>query len=132
MILIVGGAFQGKLDYACRLTGYKKEDFLDGGTCLEDAAFGAKGIRHFHEYIKNRMKEGRDCQELAEKLLMENPDVVIITNELGYGIVPLDPFDRNWRETVGRVCTGLAKGAERVDRVVCGLGMVLKLEQLPG
>ena len=63
MILIVGGAFQGKLDYACRLTGYKKEDFLDGGTCLEEAAFGAKGIRHFHEYIKNRMKGESACRE---------------------------------------------------------------------
>lgn len=127
MILIVGGAFQGKLDYACRLTGYRKEDFLDGRACLEQEIFGAKGICYFHEYIKNRMKEGRNCLDLAEQLLMKNPDLVIVTNELGYGIVPLEPFDRSWRETVGRVCTGLAKGADRVDRVVCGLGAVLKL-----
>lgn len=131
MILIVGGAFQGKLEYACKLTGYKKEDFLDGAVCSEEAVFGAKGIHHFHEYVKNRMKEGRDCQDLAEKLLMENPDIVIVANELGYGIVPMDPFDRSWRETVGRVCTRLAKGADRVERVVCGLGMVLKSGAVP-
>ena len=68
---------QGKLEYACKLTGYKKEDFLDGAVCSEEAVFGAKGIHHFHEYVKNRMKEGRDCQDLAEKLLMENPKQVI-------------------------------------------------------
>ena len=39
---------------------------------------------------------------------MKNPDLVLISNELGYGVVPMDVFDRNYRETTGRVCTEIA------------------------
>ena len=49
-----------------------------------------------------------------------------MTNELGYGIVPIDPFDRSWRELTGRICTELAEHADEVTRVVCGIPVVLK------
>ena len=49
-----------------------------------------------------------------------------MTNELGYGVVPVDAFDRLWREKTGRICTELAGKAEEVHRVVCGIGMVIK------
>lgn len=52
--------------------------------------------------------------------------MVVVTNELGCGIVPMDPADREYRETVGRICTCLAARSEEVVRVICGVGMVLK------
>ena len=61
-------------------------------------------------------------QDLAEQLWMKNPDLVLISNELGYGVVPMDVFDRNYRETTGRVCTEIASWADAVYRVVCGIG----------
>ena len=60
--------------------------------------------------------------ELEEK----NPDVVILSNELGYGVVPVDQFDRAYREKTGRVCCKVAQAAQEVHRVVCGLGTVIK------
>ena len=126
MILIVGGAFQGKLPYALGLTGYQRKDFVDGADCDWDAIFKSKGIYHFQEYIRRCMKEGRDCEKLVERISRDNPDVVIVTQELGYGIVPCEPFDRKWREKTGRICTELAKGADKVYRVVCGVGMIIK------
>ena len=59
-------------------------------------------------------------------LLEENPELIIITNELGYGVVPVDPFDRAWREAAGRTCCVLAAEAGQVYRVICGLGQALK------
>ena len=126
MILILGGAFQGKLSYALELTGYRREDFADGADCSWDAVFSARGIYHFEEYIRRCLKAGRSCAQLAGQLKHDNSDAVIIARELGYGIVPCDPFDRAWRETTGRICTELAKDADKVYRSVCGGGMIIK------
>jgi adenosyl cobinamide kinase/adenosyl cobinamide phosphate guanylyltransferase len=63
---------------------------------------------------------------LAKDLMERNPDVVLVSNELGYGVVPIDAFDRKYREGTGRLCCLLAKEATEVHRVVCGLGQVIK------
>lgn len=128
MMLIIGGAYQGKLEYALELTGYKKEEFLDGKTCELETIFQAKGIYGFHEYVKRYLEYSEDLNHLAEELWKRNPELVVITNELGYGVVPCDAADRRWREATGRICTKLAKKARMVTRVVCGIGMVLKNE----
>ena len=41
-------------------------------------------------------------------------------------MVPVEPEQRTWREAVGRLCCRLAQRAERVERIFCGLPMVLK------
>lgn len=126
MILIVGGAYQGKLDYALDLTGYRREEFADGADCDLEEIYSAKGVFHFHLYVKRCLEAGKDCSTLAQEIGEKNPGLVIVSNELGYGIVPCEPFDRLWRETTGRVCAGLAKMSGMVCRVVCGVGMILK------
>ena len=63
---------------------------------------------------------------LEEELLRVNPDIVLISNELGYGVVPVDAFDRKYREAVGRICTRMAAAAKCVVRVTCGIGTVIK------
>ena len=64
--------------------------------------------------------------DFAEKLYTENPEILVITNELGSGVIPADPFDRQWREASGRAACDLAKYAAQVHRVVCGIGTVIK------
>ena len=56
----------------------------------------------------------------------ENSEIVLITDEIGYGIVPADAFYREYRETHGRVCTQIAAEAKEVHRVICGIGTVIK------
>lgn len=124
MKLIIGGSFQGKLNYAKKTFGL--EEWLDGNTCSREELFQARGIFHFHDFIKRELKAGRSVDRLAEELAGKNPEVILISNELGYGVVPVDPFDRQYREAVGRTCEKLAAFAEEVHRVVCGLGLVIK------
>ena len=64
------------------------------------------------------MQIGNDVSKLAERLIQVNPQVVLVSDEVGYGIVPIDPFDRAYREAVGRVCTKLAAYSTQVMRVV--------------
>ena len=99
-------------------------------TCEYDSIFQVPMIYHFHEYIKRRMQEGLPYKEMAGDLIRRNPDLVIVTNELGYGVVPVDAFDRQYREDVSRLCCELAAASDQVWRVCCGIGTCIKGEQL--
>lgn len=124
MEMIIGGAFQGKSSLA--ESKYPDIRWVKGAEADWEAISKAKGILGFHEYIRKELKEGREVTSLAKDLIQANPDVVIVSDEVGYGVVPIDAFDRKYREAVGRVCTDLASKSKKVIRVVCGIGMVIK------
>ena len=126
MILITGGAFQGKKVYAMEHFQLTADDFVNGADCTENDLFQAKAVADFQEYVRRVLKDGGDASALAEKLYTENPELVVIANELGSGVIPADPFDRRWREASGRAACDLAKYAAEVHRVVCGIGTVIK------
>ena len=124
MEMIIGGAFQGK-------TAYAKEsnpgiNWMNGADLGKEELMKAQGVFDFQEYIKKELKADRDVSGLAEELWEKNPDVVLVSQEVGYGVVPMDAFDRKYREAVGRVCTSLAAKSTTVTRVVCGIGTVIK------
>ena len=77
MLLVIGGAFQGKLDTASHLSGIPKEEFLDGRSCPFEEVFRGSGIHHFEEYIRRWIKEGKNTEELTERLKKENPAIVV-------------------------------------------------------
>lgn len=126
MQLIIGGAFQGKKDYVKAMEGFEEKEMRDGANVSYEDIFSCRCLYHFHEWIRERILEDRDLSGLEEELSGKNPDIVLISNELGYGVVPVDAFDRKYREAVGRVCTRMAAAAKRVVRVTCGIGMVIK------
>ena len=124
MEMIIGGAFQGKSTYA-------KEHHPDicwknGADLEKEELMNAEGVLDFHEYIKKELKADKDLTRLAEELWEKNPDIILVSQEVGYGVVPMDAFDRKYREAVGRVCTDLASKSKKVIRVVCGIGTVIK------
>ena len=123
MILIIGGAYQGKTEYAKEMYGVNPERIYDAE--IPKKTEGLFIIDHLHEYIKKQMKEGKDPEtELLE--LKDLPGCILISNEIGNGIVPMDPFEREYRERTGRILIKLAKEAKEVIRVSCGIGQKLK------
>lgn len=130
MILITGGAYQGKLEFARTLTQYFKDAehpvILEGEELEWDHLADGEIVAHFHLYIRKLLEQGKDAAAETEKLLKLNPDLIIEVTELGCGIVPIDAFDRTWREAVGRISCTLAKQAEAVYRVNCGIAARLK------
>lgn len=151
MELYIGGMSQGKLNYVCNITGMGQEsrDICDGAVCSAEELFTKPVINHLHLFIERIFRREKDngvlkgidfgsypeekrwagmepClfAEYIIKLLIEkNPGAVIICNEVGYGIVPVDKTDRIYRETVGRCLCRLAENSSSVVRIVCGLGM---------
>ena len=83
MILIIGGAYQGKLEFARQL---KETDatISDGRTISLDRLGDADVITHFHEVIRRLWQEKREISAVVEELLAKNPDTVIIMDEIGY------------------------------------------------
>ena len=67
-----------------------------------------------------------DWKKMAEVIYTAGPHRILVTDEIGYGIVPVDPFEREYREETGRICCLLAERSEEVWRVCCGLGTRLK------
>ncbi len=124
MILVTGGCFQGKKAYACETFGIFEKDAVDGATCSPEAIRTARLLYHFHEYVRRMMQEGWELD--VDALTEQNPELILVTNELGCGVVPVDRFDREYRERVGRLCCEIAGRCSQVHRVMCGLGTVIK------
>lgn len=114
MILIIGGFAAGKRTYVKEAYGYTDDDMADG--VLNDKPV----IFNLQDLVKD---DRAGAQALIPALCQKE---VVICNEVGSGIVPMTKEDRNMREATGRLCILLAKEAQRVVRIVCGLPVVLK------
>lgn len=126
MELIVGGSDQGKLAFVLESKGLNNNDVADGESADLKEICNKPILNRFHLLIKKWMKEEKDIYEQITMILEKNPRLIIITNELGCGIVPMEPFERRYREMTGRVCCKIAGQADRVSRVVCGIGTLIK------
>lgn len=129
MRLVIGGACQGKRAHVMETYGIREEEILDGASLKPEkvsAGMEARCINNFHIFVKRLLAEGKAPREITEKLIDENPELIVIMDEIGNGIIPLEKSDRIWREETGRIGCFLAKRAESVERIVCGLCMRIK------
>lgn len=124
MKLVTGGAYQGKLGYAKEL--YPDVVWKDGAECGLQDIETCEALDHFHLFVRRWMEAGRTKEELIDTVLEKNSGIIIVCDEVGCGLVPVDAFEREYREAAGRICTAFADRADRVDRVVCGIGMRIK------
>ncbi len=121
MILVVGGAGQGKLAWTLKQSGL---EIKDASSRPEDAA---PILTELEELIREQLAAGEDPQKLLPTLRKKE---YVLCREVGCGVVPLDPADRRWREETGRLCCALAQEAAGVVRLCCGIPQVLK--EFPG
>ena len=83
-------------------------------------------VNHFHNWVNKELKENRNPKEELEAFLKKGVRCVIISDEIGNGIVPVDAFERDYRERTGRMLITLASQADEVVRVICGIGQKIK------
>lgn len=116
--LIIGGAHQGKLSYAKMHYSLTENDIsVCAKDCLPD--FSKKCIVHIENYVWFCLKNGMEpcCDFLS--------GTVIVSDDIFCGIVPIDAFERKWRETCGLYLQKIASMAD-VTRIICGLPQKLK------
>ena len=127
MKLVIGGYAQGKLNYVLQKYDMESCQIWDGEIPMNKSEQrGTVVINHLHHWIQSRIaKDG--CPEEEIFAFVENcPNCVIISDEISNGIVPIEAFEREYRERTGRILVELAKKAEEVERVICGIGQKIK------
>ena len=118
MTLIIGGAGQGKLAYALSQLHVGMEQVS------RDPSEGKPILSGLESWLRTEL----DPMPALERFLSEQPAAVILCDEVGSGVVPMDREAREWRERVGRTCCALAERADCVIRMYCGIPSVLKGE----
>lgn len=137
MELLIGGRAQGKLDVA--LQRYPKAFVFDEEIIQDEKineALSKKDLRdqaliwnHFHLYVKKALALGFEPEKIWKEvlgILQSFPQVIIISDEIGNGIVPMDRDERRYREETGRILCKLAKEAAGVERIFCGIPQKIK------
>ena len=125
MHLILGGRGQGKFEYAVGLCSEKAVVADLGKTKLKDA-ISADIISGIHMGVRNLLALNEDPVKIYTEYIDLFKDKILIGDEIGSGIVPVDSFDRKWRDETGRVYVLLSNNAERVDRMWAGCVQKLK------
>ncbi len=153
MILVTGGRAQGKRAFVeTQLCGKAPVCWVDGATaglkemeaakyCFNFQAFlrrvlGGEFLADLGSWAEPKLQADLGSQAepklqsapefLAQRFLFADPSRVIVTDEIGGGIVPISGEERNWREETGRTCCCMAALSEQVWRVVCGIGTRIK------
>ena len=135
MQLLIGGRAQGKIDIA--MNRYPLAEVLDEKELYHVIKIymhkeqpeskqesGAVIWNHLHLAMKMLLENGEEPEKIWEGIssyIDLHPDSVIVCDEIGNGIVPIEREERRWREETGRLLCKIAKRAECVERVLCGL-----------
>lgn len=84
-------------------------------------------------WLSNVMMAGRDVGKESERLVdalgATAGPVVLVSNEVGLGLVPDTPLGRAFRDEAGRLNQAVAAVAERVIFVAAGIALTLKQEE---
>ena len=124
MILIIGGAYQGKLSYAKEAFCLTPEDIF---TCTgAEIDFSKRCVNGLEEFCYACIGLNIDPIAYVQAHREQWRDSILICCDLSSGVVPIDPVQRQWRHTTGRLCQYLAGEAFQVSRIFCGLEQRLK------
>jgi adenosylcobinamide kinase/adenosylcobinamide-phosphate guanylyltransferase len=84
-------------------------------------------------WVSNLLQEGRSeermmegFKELAEALQDASGSILVVSNEVGQGIVPDNPMSRQFRDLVGWLNQRIAATADRVVWTVAGIPVTVK------
>ncbi|MGS6553028.1 bifunctional adenosylcobinamide kinase/adenosylcobinamide-phosphate guanylyltransferase [Escherichia coli] len=144
MILVTGGARSGKSRHAEALIGDSSQvlyiatsQILDDEmavllecvtTMVTNLLFDYGGDKDPDEWDYQAMEQAinAEIQSLIAACQRCPAKVVLVTNEVGMGIVPESRLARHFRDIAGRVNQQLAAAANEVWLVVSGIGVKIK------
>ena len=120
MILIIGGAHQGKLEFAKETFCLTEEDIY---TCTPgEIDFSKRCIYGVEEFAWGHPDPIAYFREHREQ--WEN--AILILRDVFCGVVPMEAETRSWRQDTGRLAQYLSREASQVSRIFCGLEQRLK------
>jgi adenosyl cobinamide kinase/adenosyl cobinamide phosphate guanylyltransferase len=125
MILIFGGAYQGKLAYAKDRFKLTEGDIYMCGENT-DMPENKKLVYEIDKWILALVKAGIDTDETTGRFIERNFNAIVVCNDISCGVVPVDAVLRIWREAVGRALTEISRCSSEVLRLFCGIPTRIK------
>lgn len=124
MKLVIGGAFQGKCEYARTAFDFGSDKVFN---CEESGEIdlSAPIVNHIEKWTLWCVKNGIEPAEYFFDNIVNN-DIIVISDDISCGVVPVTKHERMWREANGRLLMKISKESDEVHRVFCGLGTRLK------
>lgn len=138
MILIFGGAYQGKLGYArdnfkienvfdCRDAVGQNGEFTEPGAGkMPEPDLSVDAICGLEAFVSACSENSIEAADWFRDRREQWHDKILIIQDQSQGIVPMDAEKRAAREMNGRLMIYLAGEAEEVHRVFCGIGKRIK------
>lgn len=132
--LVIGGRAQGKSAYVKKKYPHavcldERDLTGDGRLPVEDQTQEIILWDHFHLCVRTWQQAGMtmdEMQDRIEEICRACEHLVIISDEVGNGVVPLQKEDRVYRDLVGNLLIEIASKAERVDRIICQIPQQIK------
>ncbi len=83
-------------------------------------------LGNLQHYLGNQ--EEQEAEFLSLRELLENPpcSIILVTNEVGMGIVPENEMSRKFRDAAGLLNQLIAEMADQVVLMVSGIPMIIK------
>ena len=125
MELIIGGAYQGKENYVKSTFSLSKDEIFVCDT-EKEPDFSKKCLSHIEKWSYQCIKNGIEPADAFFEHVPFPNDLIVISDDISCGVVPVDPTERAWREANGRLLLRLAEKSEHVTRIFCGIPMRLK------
>jgi adenosylcobinamide kinase/adenosylcobinamide-phosphate guanylyltransferase len=143
--LLVATGEAGDAEMAARIQEHQRErgpgwDTVEAPLALGEALAAAQGrygvilVDCLTLWLSNLMLSGspaaadlqKACEHLAAVLEQTATPTILISNEVGLGIVPENPLARQFRDLLGWLHQRLAKAADLVVLMVAGLPLKIK------
>ncbi|MEM0922542.1 MAG: bifunctional adenosylcobinamide kinase/adenosylcobinamide-phosphate guanylyltransferase, partial [Pseudomonadota bacterium] len=81
-------------------------------------------------WLSNLMHHDTEVAPATEALLQSIASapghILLVSNELGLGLSPMEPLSRRFRDAQGRLNQSVAAKADRVEFIAAGLPLILK------
>ena len=125
MILVFGGAYQGKTAFVKKTLKFGKDEIFQ---CSEKKGicYDYPVINSLHLYVLGSVERGENPIEYIQQNLPVFRDKIIICDDISCGIVPLGKDLRLYRDQVGKIMQILSRDADEVYRIFCGIGEKIK------
>ena len=124
MDIIIGGCFQGKLDYAKNKYNLNISDIND--LTKEELDLSKKCLYHFEYFAYNASKNTLDTIEEIKRIESLLKNKIIIIDDIFEGVVPIDKEIRKYREEAAKLSAYLVKKSDTAVRIYLGIEEKLK------
>lgn len=131
MILVVGGKFQGKLNFVKNNFAVDEDNIFDcEKKYLFNATYSAMStdkynvVDNFESYILKKTEEGLSKKDILVDFMTINfhNKTIIICDDISNGLVSIDALERAYRENIGHILCHISKNVSDIYEVIYGIG----------